>query len=181
MADVFVFAIDDAAKARSGVAAEKGYELEVVLGSVRDAVRAESLRHYYPDGRCYIWAVPDHRENRATWDLIHENDLMLAYRGGSIIAASYVFLTMDEPRLAEALWGNIAEGLPRLMCFCGKPHTGEVPLIPQMERYLDRDYTGFTRLNQDKCANILSDYGSFEIFVRLGLKYDFPFSFRHSE
>jgi hypothetical protein len=181
MADVFVISIDDAAKAWSGAAAYEGYALETVLDSVREGVHAESLRRYYPEGRCYIWAIPDHRENRATWDLIHENDLMLAYCDGSIIAASYVFLTTDDPRLAEALWGDMAEGMSQLMCFCDKPHTGEVPLIPQMERYLDRNFTGFTRLDQEKCRNIMSDYGSFEVFVRLGLKYDFPFSFRHSE
>ena len=47
--------------------------------------------------------------------------------------------------------------------------------------YLDQEYSGFTRLNPEKRETILNAFGSLEIFVRLGLRYDFPFNFRHSE
>ena len=67
------------------------------------------------------------------------------------------------------------------MSFFNKPHVGEVPIVEQMLGYLDQEFSGFTRLNPEKCENILRAFGSLEIFVRLGLRYDFPFSFRHSE
>jgi len=182
MVNVFVFSIDDeTAKPQFGIAAEKGYELETVLSSIREESQAESLRRCYPDGRCYVWGVPDRGENRSTWSLMSENDLVLAYSNGVIIAAAYAMMTLDNPSVAETLWSTNEEGPYRLMCFSEKPYTGQVPVIPQMQRYLDRDFTGFTRLKQEKTENILSDYGSFETFVRLCLKYDFPFSFRHSE
>jgi hypothetical protein len=182
MGNVFVFSInDEAAEAQSGFAAEKGYELETVLNSIGDEVQAESLRRCCPDGICYVWAVPDQGGNRSTWNLMSEYDLVLAYRNRSIIAAAYVLMTLESPSVGTSFWGAGEEGPSLLICFSGKPYTGEVPILRQMERYLDRDFTGFTRLKPEKCENILSDYGSFETFVRLGLRYDFPFSFRHSE
>lgn len=182
MDNVFIFPVNDS-EANGGfvVADERCYDLEAVLKSIHDADRAENLRECCPEGRCYIWALPDRGENRSIWNLISENDLVLAFRSGSIIAAASVLIKIESPSLAENLWGADAEGHSRLMCFSRRPYTGEVPLIPQMERYLDRDFKGFTRLKKEKRDNILSDYGSLEIFVRLGLKYDFPFSFRHSE
>lgn len=179
MANVFVFCVhDEEARVEFEAAALRGYGLEDVLKSVRDDFQAESLRRYYPGGRCYAWGVTDRGGNRSTWEFMAENDLVLAFYRGSIIAAAYVCLTMDEPRVAEAMWG---EGTSNLIWFSEKPYSGDVPVITQMDRYLDHDFTGFTRLDPVKCENILSDYGSFETFVRLCLKYDFPFSFRHSE
>jgi hypothetical protein len=181
MDNVFIFSIDDEAEnGRFFIADEKGYELGAVLSSIRDAGQVESLRLHYPDGSCYVWALPDRGENRSAWSLVSAQDLLLAYDNGSIIAAAHALMTLESPSLANALWGD-AYGPSRLMCFSGRPCTGEVPIIPQLERYLDRQFKGFTMLNPQKCENILSDYGSFETFVRLGLKYDFPFSFRHSE
>lgn len=180
MADAFVFPIHEAEKAQFVLAAENGYELQSVLSCIGDKGQAESIKRCCASGRCYIWAVPDRRENRSTWELISANDLLLAYSSGSIIAASHVLATLDDPSLAHMLWGTNEKGAP-LMCFTEKPYTGEVPLVEQMHRYIAPGFTGFTRLGPDRCSNILSDYGSFEIFVRLCLKYDFPFSFRHSE
>jgi len=110
-----------------------------------------------------------------------ENDLVLGYSNRSIVSAATVLMKVDNPSLANALWGNNAEGPSRLMSFFNKPYVGEVPIVEQMLGYLDRDYLEFTRLNPEKCGNILRAFGSLDIFVRLGLRYDFPFSFRHSE
>lgn len=163
------------------IADEKGFELETLLKSIHESGQAESLRCCHPDGRCYVWALPDEGENRSIWNLISDHDLVLAFNSGSIIAAAYVLMKLEHPSLAKALWGEDAGRRFRLMCFSRQPYIGEVPVIQQMERYLDREFKGFTRLGQKKTDNILSDYGSFETFVRLCLKYDFPFSFRHSE
>jgi hypothetical protein len=110
-----------------------------------------------------------------------ENDLVLGYRNRSIVSAATVLMKIDHPSLAIALWGNQTEGPPRLMSFFDKPYVGEVPIVEQMLGYLDQEFSGFTRLNPEKCENILHAFGSLEIFVRLGLRYDFPFNFRHSE
>jgi len=182
MANVFVYSMEDeTASAHFGSAFDRGYELGTVLPSIRDGVQIESLRRFYPDGTCYVWGVPDRGDNRSTWNAMSEDDLVLGYRNRSIVSAATVLIKVDSPSLATALWGA-NEGLPpRLICFSDKPHVGEVPIVPQMLGYLDQEFSGFTRLNPEKCENILHAFGSLEIFVRLGLRYDFPFNFRHSE
>jgi hypothetical protein len=182
MANVFVYPIEDeTAMSHYSTAVEKGVELQTVSPWIRDEVQIESLRRCYPDGKCYVWGVPDQGENRSTWNAMSEDDLVLGYRNRSIVSAATVLMKIDHPSLAIALWGNQAEGPSRLMIFFNKPHVGEVPIVEQMLGYLDREYSGFTRLGPDKCQTILNAFGSLEIFVRLGLRYDFPFSFRHSE
>ncbi len=182
MENVFIFSIDGAtAKANFGITIEKGYELETVLPFIHEEAQIEELRHAYPDGKCYIWGVRERGDNFSTWNIMAEGDLVLGYRNRSIVSASYVLMKINNPSLAARLWSKNTEGPFSLMCFTNGPHLGEVPIVPQMLRYLDQDYTDFTKLNSQKCDNILNDYGSFETFVRLGLGYDFPFSFRHSE
>jgi hypothetical protein len=182
MANVFICPIEgEAAKAHYRSAVETGVELETVLPWIRDEVQIADLRRCYPDGRCYVWGVPDRGENRSIWNAMSENDLVLGYRNRSIVSAATVLIKVDSPSLATALWGSHTEGPPRLMSFFDKPHVGEVPIVTQMLGYLDQEFSGFTRLKPEKCENILNAFGSLEIFVRLGLRYDFPFSFRHSE
>jgi hypothetical protein len=181
MANVFICPIEDETTKRNfAVGVERGVELEAVLPWV-DEAQSEFLRRCYPDGKCYVWGIPDRGENRSIWNAMSENDLVLGYRNRSIVSAARVLTTVDLPSLATALWGNHAEGPPRLMSFFDKPHVGEVPIVEQMLGYLDRDYLEFTRLDPEKRENILNAFGSLDIFVRLGLRYDFPFSFRHSE
>jgi len=109
------------------------------------------------------------------------DDLLLGYRNGAILTASTVLYRTRNPVLADRLWGGTPERPFELMGFTGRPHVGEVPIVLQMLGYLDPDYRGFTRLGPEKCRAILNAFGSLEMFVRLGLRYDFPFNFRHSE
>jgi hypothetical protein len=182
MANVFIYPIEDeTAKSRYGAAAEKGVDLETVSPWIRDEIQVENLRRCYPDGKCYAWGVQDKGDNLSTWDMVAHDDLVLGYRNRSIVSAAFVLIKVRNPLLAERLWGRNAEGPFGLMWFSDKPHVGEVPIVEQMLGYLDHEFSGFTRLNPEKCENILNAFGSLKIFVRLGLRYDFPFSFRHSE
>lgn len=182
MERVFLFSVDDGtAMANFGVDAGEAHGLERLLPFIRDEVPVDDLRRFYPDGRCFLWGVQDRGDHLSTWMAMDQGDLLLGYRKRSIVSASYVLAKIDSPSLSEALWGRHAGEPFRLICFMDHPYLGEVPIVPQMHRYLEPDCRGFAGLPPDKCSNILSDYGSLEIFVRLGLGYDFPFSFRHSE
>ena len=182
MENVFIFPVEDeTTKAHYSFAVETGYELQIVSPRIRDEAQIESLRRCYPDGKCYVWGVPDQGDNRSTWNAMSENDLVLGYRNRSIVSAATVLMKVDSPSLATALWGNNAEGPSRLMSFFNKPYVGEVPIVEQMLGYLDQEFSGFTMLSPEKCQTILNAFGSLDIFVRLGLRYDFPFNFRHSE
>ncbi|NPV04958.1 MAG: hypothetical protein HPY67_09525 [Syntrophaceae bacterium] len=180
MASVFICAVDDGAAAFAGDP-ERGCALETVLPFIPEEGRKEALRRLYPDGQCHLWGIRNAQGNLSTWTLMSRDDLVLGYRGRAIISASTVLMTDRNPALAECIWGPHTEGPHELLCFVGRPHVGEVPIVEQMLGYLDREFSGFTRLDPGKCGNILRAFGSLDVFVRLGLRYDFPFSFRHSE
>ncbi len=182
MERVFLFSVDDGtARANFSVTVEEAYELERLLPFIQGGVPVDDLRRFYPDGRCFVWGVQDRDDHLPAWTAMARGDLLLGYRNRAIVSASYVLTKINSPPLSEALWGRHAGGPFRLICFMDHPYLGEVPIVPQMLRYLEPDCRGFAGLPPDKCKNILSDYGSLETFVRLGLGYDFPFSFRHSE
>jgi len=109
------------------------------------------------------------------------DDLVLGYRRRAIVCASTLLMKGRYPALAVRLWGGHPGGSCELVGFVRQPHVGEVPIVEPMLGYLDRECSGFTRLDPAKCENILRAFGSLDVFVRLGLRYDFPFSFRHSE
>ncbi|HTZ40291.1 MAG TPA: hypothetical protein VMB77_09045 [Syntrophales bacterium] len=182
IANVFIYAIDDeAAKTLVGIPMDKGHDLERVLPFIQNERHVERLKSFYPDGQCYLWGVQEKEDNLATWAMMVPDDLVLGYCNRAIMSAARVLMTANNPALAIELWGPIPGGPYGLLCFSDKPHVGEVPIVPQMLRYLDLDYEGFTRLDPEKCKHMVQDYGSLDVFVRLGLRYDFPFNFRHSE
>lgn len=180
MENVFVVPMDGAAAGeRCGAARAAGRELASMLPRASDAALAEILRNAYPRGMCYVWGVRESPENRTLWAAVTEGDLILGYGDQSIVSASRVLAKASDPALAAALWDT--EEPCGLLCFTDKPRVGEVPIIPQMYRYIDAEYGGFAAIPPEKVRNILSDYGSLEAFVSLCLSYDFPFSFRHSQ
>jgi len=180
MENVFLFSIDDA-KANSGIAINKGCELETVLPFIRDEIQVENLKNFYPDGQCHILGVQGRDDNLTIWNMMAEGDLVLGYSNRSLVYASYILMKTDNPSLAAMLWSQHAVEPFRRICFTDKPHSGEVPIVPQMLIYLEQDCGDLTKLSSDKRDNILRDYGSLETFVRLGLGYDFPFNLRHTE
>lgn len=180
MAGVFICPVDDETAA-FGMTLEIGCALESVLPFVHDEGQKEALARLYPDGHGYVWGLRENGKNLPTWEMMQREDIVLGYRNRAILSASTVFMKIRNPLLAERLWGRHAEAPFELVCFVDRPHIGEVPIVSQMLGYLDQEYSGFTKLSLDKCQAILNAFGSLEVFVRLGLRYDFPFSFRHSE
>ena len=182
IANVFIYEIDDgAAKTSVGISLEKGHDLERVLTFIQNERHVERLKSFYPDGQCYLWGVQEKEDNLSTWSMMVPDDLVLGYRNRSIVSAARVLMTVKNHPLAAGLWGQEPGGPYGLLCFSDRPHVGEVPIVEQMTGYLDREYSGFAVLCPEKCKNILNAFGSLDVFVRLGLRYDFPFNFRHSE
>ncbi len=182
MANVFIFPIADLkAGTQAGVPAAEGCNLESLLPFFRDKSQTDYLGQIYPDGKCYPWGVPESVQNLASWNAMAKDDLVLGCREGSIVSAAYVWMKIRNPDLGARLWSRNAEDPFSLLCFTDEPQWGEVPIVEQMTNYLDRDCRGFTKLASEKRDNILRAYGSFETFIRLCLRFDFPFSFRHSE
>jgi len=182
MANVFVFPLnDEGTGANVGVTLEEGFDLETLTPFIRGADRMEQLRRHYPDGKGYIWGVPETDDHIAIWNVMEEGDLVLGCHDHAIISAAFVLMKIRSPLLASRVWSERRGEPLGLMCFTSSPYAGKVSIVPQMRIYLDERWTGFAMLNSEKRDNILRDYGSFETFVRLCLGYDFPFSFRHSE
>lgn len=183
MSNVFIFPVSDAA-AGEGTGMSKGAvcDKDTLSSLIHDEMLCGDLQRSYPDGTCYLWGIEETKgDNLAIWSAMAAGDLVLGYRDRSIVSASYVLIKANNPQLAMKLWSRDSEEPFGLICFTDKPHVGEVPIIPQMSRYLDPEYNGFVMLPPEKVRNISSDYGSLEMFVQLCLGYDFPFSLRHTQ
>ncbi len=182
MANVFIFPVEDAAAGSTcGIPVAGGFDMESVLPFLIEKNQIDYLGQIYPDGKCHPWGIPEIGENASLWNAMAKDDLVLGCRDASIVSAAYVWMKIRSPELSARLWsGGVGEPFS-LICFTDEPQWGDVPIVEQMTGYLDRDCRGFTRLAPEKRDNILRDYGSFETFVRLCLRFDFPFSFRHSE
>lgn len=182
MENVFIFSVIDAATTENfKTSIENGYDLEEVLHFVEDEIQKEKFREFYPDRKCYLWGEQEKNgANRSKWKTITEGDLLLGYREGLIVSTSYVLAKMDNPSLAIKVWGKYEEEPFRLMLFMTKPYLCKIKIVPQMFKYLDPEYTGFTQLNQENLKSIILHYGSLDEFTKFALGQDFPFSLRHS-
>ena len=182
MNNVFVLTLDEREGQQAATLRDAAWELETLFSMIPGTEEfREELRRLYPGGTCYAWCLWDvSKDMKAAWDGMEKGDLLLGYRNRSIMFASFILLKANGPFPALRLQDVHAEGSPEVICFTDKPHVGEVPIIPQMSRYLDEEYLGLTKLEDANVMNILSDYGSLDTFVHLCLRYDFPFSLRHS-
>jgi hypothetical protein len=183
MAKVFIVPLDNEA-ARENFAASVetgGYEFDALGPWVNDKSLIDLLGQHYPDGKCFAWGLQEETiDNLKTWNAMVADDLVLFYLEGSIVSASYVRMKINDPSLAARLWSGNSKEPSGLICFTDKPYLGEVPIIPQMFSYLDPEYKDFAELSSNKLGNIMRDYGSLETFIHLCLRYDFPFSLRHT-
>lgn len=182
MANVFIFPADETATGSPrGIPVNEGFDIDAILPFIREKSRIEELVRFCPDGKCHFWGAGESGESASAWNAMAKDNLVLGCRDGAIVSAAYVRMKLRSPELGARLW-NPGRGKPySLLCLTDEPQWGDVPILPQMRGYLDRDCGGFRKLASEKCENILRDYGSFETFVRLCLRFDFPFSFRHSE
>ncbi|MGV8081902.1 MAG: hypothetical protein AB2L22_17775 [Syntrophales bacterium] len=183
MSGVFLFSIDHAAdKGETGLSKGAVRDLEALSSLIHDETLRGDLSRLYSDGTCYVWGVQEkHGDSLAIWNAMAAGDLLLGCRDHTIVSASFILAKSYNPILSVKLWGGGGNEPFGLICFTDRPRVGEIPVVPQMFRYLDPEYRGFVMLPPEKVSNILSDYGSFEIFVQLCLQYDFPFNFRHSQ
>lgn len=182
MSNVFVLALDERVRKSAAIAREAAWELETLFSMIpEDARLREELRELYPGGTCYAWCLwANSTAGPAAWNSMEAGDLILGYRDRSILSAAFILSKICNPALTARLWARRPEEAPELICFTDKPREGAVPIVPQMHRYLDEEFAGFTQLRDSAVRAILADYGSLETFVHLCLRYDFPFSLRHS-
>ncbi|MBN2517025.1 MAG: hypothetical protein JXC33_13455 [Deltaproteobacteria bacterium] len=182
MANVFIFtANNEPAQQRFRITVEKGYDLEQILPFIEDGTHRNTLRQVYTDSTCYLWGEAENSgEARSEWERMSEGDLIFGYRENAIMSVSHVLSKMDDPELADRIWGEYGGNPFRLIIFMTRPNLCNITIVPQMFKYLDPTYEGLTKLGSDKLETILAHYVSLDDFTRLVFGQDFPSSFRHS-
>jgi len=182
MTNVFIFTVNDKpAQQRFRITFEKGYDLGEILPIIDDETHRATLQNFYTDNTCYLWGEAEKNGGaRSEWEKISEGDLILGYQENAIISVSNVLSTMDDPALADQIWGE-HDGISfRLIIFTTKPYFCNITIVPQMFKYLDPTYEGLTELGSEKRENIVAHYVSLDDFARLVFGQAFPASFRHS-
>jgi hypothetical protein len=182
MANVFIFTVNDEPTGRRfSTTVQNGYDMELLLPFIQDESHRDALQQLYAGGKCFIWGeAEESRKTRSEWEIMSGGDLALGYRENTIISVSRVLFKIDDPELADHLWGNDKGTSSRLIFFMTMPHLCDVEIVPRMLSYLDPPYGGLSRVGPDKLRNILTHYISLEDFARLLFGEDFPTSLRHS-
>lgn len=182
MENVFIFTVnDESARQRFRITVEKGFDLAEILTFIDDEPHRVALQQAYTDSMCYLWGETEESgEARSEWERMSEGDLILGYQENSIISVSRVLDKMDDPAMANQIWGEPDGNSFNLIFFMTRPYLCNIRIVPQMFKYLDPSYDGLTRLGPEKIKNILAHYISLDDFARLLFGQDFPASFRHS-
>lgn len=182
MANVFIFTVNDTpARHRFRITVEEGYDLGQILPAIDYETCRVTLQQAYTDNTCYLWGEAEKSGGtRSEWETMSEGDLILGYQENTIISVSHVLCKMDDPALANLIWSEHDGNSFRLIFFMTRPYLCNIRIAPQMFKYLDPTYNGFTRLGSEKLKNILAHYVSLDEFARLVFGQDFPASFRHS-
>ncbi|MBN2687569.1 MAG: hypothetical protein JXR85_05275 [Deltaproteobacteria bacterium] len=182
MANVFIFTVnDEPAGRRFSMTIQNGYDMGQLLSHIQDESHRDALEQMYAGGKCYLWGEAEESgKTRSEWEIMCEGDLALGYSENAIISVSRVMYKMDDPALADHLWGKDDGTSFRLIFFMTMPHLCNVEIVPRMLTYLDPPYDNLSRVGPDKLRNILTHYISLEDFARLLFGEDFPTSLRHS-
>jgi hypothetical protein len=182
MTNVFIFTVnDEPARQRFSSTIEKGYDLGKILSSIDDETHRDKLQQLHTDRTCYLWGETKKSGGaRSDWERMSEGDLILGYRENAIMSVSHVLSKMDDPELADQIWGEYDGTSFRFIFFMTRPYLCNIRIVPQMFKYLDPRYEGLTKLGPEKLQNILAHYVSLDEFVRLVFGKDFPSSLRHS-
>lgn len=148
MAKAFFFtAASRDARANFEKTIKDGFDLSEVLQFLNDEDLRDKLRQHYSNGKCYMWGAQQGPSNQNTWSRMSEGDLVLGYRDRSIVSAAKVVAKIDDPELAESVWGDYEDGPFRLMYFLTEPVLCDVP-ISTLEEYFGKQRQGFSPVAQ---------------------------------
>jgi hypothetical protein len=133
-------------------------------GDDRERVRATAAEH-----GLYAWGTIPGERNSPNWAAIEPGDWMLCefenrYRYAARIVAKY-----DNESFATEVWGRDPKGMTwSLMYFLTRPAETDVP-VGALSKHLNLSYRGFSRISDEKVAEIEREYGSLDKFIEAEL------------
>lgn len=87
---------------------EQTVKIDSLVNSLSSPNDAKLLRHLYSNSHAHIWGVKAGKDdaNKNMWEKIKPNDLVLFYKDKTYISCAYVTHTLQDPILANKLWGK---------------------------------------------------------------------------
>jgi hypothetical protein len=116
--------------------------------------------------RAFAWGAIPGSSNTATWEHMTTGDYVLTVVEGRYLRVSSVVGKIRQPELARAIWGSDQSGNTwELIYFLTEPKAVDVP-VRQLGSLLRTQYFGFTRIGDDRIAEIGTKYGSVDAFIQ---------------
>lgn len=115
-----------------------------------------------------IWGTKDAKKSH--WEKMQPNDVVLFYNSGIFEFSCTVLLTLYSPELGKKLWPPDAKGNYWNCIFIVtdlKPISIPFTVVRSLARYeptMDK-VQGFMRMDSDRAAAILTNFGSLETFI----------------
>jgi hypothetical protein len=113
----------------------------------------------------YAWGAVPGPKNIEHWRDMSTGDYVLCVQDNVYRYAAQVLDKYDRRRFAESVWGT-RDGIHtwQYMYFLTEPVEVNGS-VPQAAKYLNAGYRGFVKINDDKVAEIISEFGSVDEFI----------------
>ena len=126
----------------------------------------DEIQKIHQEHELYAWGAVPGIQNTGRWNKLEIGDWMLCTYDNTYHWVARVLAKYDNEKFARAIWGdNGNDKTWQYMYFLSKPQKIEVP-VSEYKGVLNAQYQGFTRIGDERLANIISEYGSVDNFIK---------------
>lgn len=113
----------------------------------------------------YAWGAVPGQQNTPRWNAMQPDDWVLCVYGNVYRYVARVAAKYDNANFARDIWKENAAGNTwQLMYFLTKPIPIAIPM-GRLSDYLQNGYRGFSRISDEKMAQIEAEFGSVDNFI----------------
>ena len=141
--------------------------------------QAQSLKSLLPNPQSfYAWGAVPGPKNMPMWNAMQKGDVVLTVFDNHYHYISSVISKVHSFDLARKIWGTDPKGKTwEYMYILAKPQQLQEPLkitSQPISDYFNKGYRGFTKISDERIANIHRDYGSLEAFLKQEFSVTLP-------
>lgn len=126
----------------------------------------DKLRNILSEGKgFYAWGAVPGPQNLKRWESLSKGDFVFCVYDNSYHYVAQVLMKYENENLARAVWGEDENGNTwQYIYFLTKPTAVNLSVV-DLIGFLNSGYMGFTKISDEKIANIIDKFGSVESFI----------------